>query len=212
MAEASPPTIPQLPLFPLQMVLFPGTRLPLQIFEVRYLDMISRCHREGQPFGVVALTEGREVQQPGDGPSGDGYANEAFHSVGTLARIERLERPRPGLLMIECLGTQRFRLDAFERLRHGLWVGDATVLSADTPIEPPDDLEPTALTLQALLQELKSDSGEPQLHDCGWVANRWAQLLPLQPAVKQRLLETDSPLLRLELVTDLLETLRPRQG
>ena len=57
-------TLQSLPLFPLGTVLFPGGSLPLQIFEVRYLDMVRRCHREAAPFGVVCLTEGQEVQQP----------------------------------------------------------------------------------------------------------------------------------------------------
>lgn len=53
----------QLPLFPLQTVLFPGGVLPLRIFEVRYLDLIQRCQKEGAPFGVVCLMQGSEVRQ-----------------------------------------------------------------------------------------------------------------------------------------------------
>ncbi|MCB2040838.1 MAG: LON peptidase substrate-binding domain-containing protein, partial [Rhodoferax sp.] len=56
-------TLESLPLFPLGTVLFPGGVLPLRIFEVRYLDMIGKCHRHGAPFGVVALTRGSEVQR-----------------------------------------------------------------------------------------------------------------------------------------------------
>jgi Lon protease-like protein len=51
-------TLYSLPLFPLGAVLFPGGVLPLRIFEVRYLDMIGKCHKAGAPFGVVALTQG----------------------------------------------------------------------------------------------------------------------------------------------------------
>lgn len=50
----------KLPLFPLNAVLFPGCRLDLQIFEARYLDMISRCMKQGTGFGVVTIGEGRE--------------------------------------------------------------------------------------------------------------------------------------------------------
>ncbi|WP_382155926.1 LON peptidase substrate-binding domain-containing protein [Hydrogenophaga sp. ANAO-22] len=56
-------TLSQLPLFPLQTVLYPGGWLPLRIFEVRYLDMIGRCHKAGAPFGVVCLSEGSEVRR-----------------------------------------------------------------------------------------------------------------------------------------------------
>ncbi len=214
------PTLEALPLFPLSTVLYPGSLLPLRIFEVRYLDMIGRAHRDRTPFGIVSLTEGREVQQPnpGAGASGDGYAQEAFHDVGTLASIEVLERPQPGLLLARCRGTRRFRLLSQQRLKHGLWTGRAQLLADDPVLEVPADLEPMALTLHALLRELDSQSaGEPpippphQFDDCGWVANRWCELLPLAPAVKQRLLETDSPLLRLELAADLLEGLRRRE-
>ena len=54
-----------IPLFPLGVVLFPDGMLPLRIFEVRYLTMIKQCHKTGKPFGVVALTQGQDVQRPG---------------------------------------------------------------------------------------------------------------------------------------------------
>ena len=57
-------SLSDLPLFPLGSVLFPGGLLPLRIFEVRYLDMIGKCHKNGTPFGVVALTQGAEVRRP----------------------------------------------------------------------------------------------------------------------------------------------------
>ena len=102
-------TLSQLPLFPLQSVLFPGGWLPLRIFEVRYLDMIGRCHKAGAPFGVVCLSEGSEVRRPDPKapPGGDGFAKEDFHPIGVLARIESLEKPQPGLYMIRCQGLHR---------------------------------------------------------------------------------------------------------
>ncbi len=110
-------TLSSLPLFPLGAVLFPGGVLPLRIFEVRYLDMIGRCHKAGAPFGVVTLTQGAEVRRPGGGV-------EAFHSVGTLATITALETPQPGLMTIRCHGEQRFRIARSEQLKHGLWIAD----------------------------------------------------------------------------------------
>ena len=109
-----------LPLFPLGSVLFPGGLLPLQVFEVRYLDMTGRCHRAGQPFGVVALAQGHEVRRPG-------AADEQLHAVGS-----------------------------------------------------------------------------EQYDDCAWVSNRWCELLPLPATTRQQLMSLDNPLLRLELVADLL--------
>ena len=60
-----PLTLSSLPLFPLGSVLFPGGLLALRVFEVRYLDMVRKCHRTGAPFGVVSLTQGHEVRQAG---------------------------------------------------------------------------------------------------------------------------------------------------
>jgi len=195
-----------LPLFPLGTVLFPGGLLPLRIFEVRYLDMIGRCHRTGAPFGVVSLVQGEEVRRPGSGP-------ESFATVGTLATIETLEHPRPGLMMVRILGGQRFRIGSSEQLRHGLWVADVQQLDPDLVVPVPEDLQPTSTALGRLIHSLqeKSAANEPipiappwRLDDCGWVANRWCELLPLPVPLKQRLMELNNPLLRLELVGDVL--------
>ncbi|UXH80167.1 LON peptidase substrate-binding domain-containing protein [Roseateles amylovorans] len=211
-----------LPLFPLQTVLFPGGSLPLRIFEVRYLDMIGTRHKAGEPFGVVCLSEGSEARRLATGaaegrPSGDGFAREAFFPVGTLARITKFERPQPGLMMIECVGAQRFRIERSEQLKHGLWIADVELLADDPEMQVPDDLTFTREGLQGLVRhiEQKIDQGgdaslrlpllEPyRWDDCGWLANRWCELLPLHPELKQRFMSLDSPLLRLELVSDTL--------
>lgn len=202
-------TLQSLPLFPLGAVLFPGGVLPLRIFEVRYLDMISRCHKAGAPFGVVLLTQGGEVRRPG--------STEAFSPVGTLATISELDTPRPGLMMIRASGEQRFRITASDQLRHGLWVADVERLAADMAVPIPDDLKNTAQALSKLIQSLQLKTATPgqmplqgpwRLDDCGWVANRWCELLPLPMQLKQRLMELDNPLVRLELVSDVLARTR----
>jgi len=197
-------TLQSLPLFPLGTVLFPEGVLPLRIFEVRYLDMIGRCHKAGAPFGVVLLTQGIEVRQPG--------ATESFSHVGTLATISEFESPRPGLMMVRAIGAQRFRITSSDQLRHGLWVADVQRLDADIVVPIPDDLKVTATALEKLIHSLELKSGAEQmpmqgpwrLDDCGWVANRWCELLPLPVQLKQRLMELDNPLVRLELVSDVL--------
>ncbi len=150
----TPLTRGQRPLFPLQTVLFPGGWMPLRIFEVRYLDMINRCHKAGAPFGVVCLSEGSEVRRidPKGPPTGDAFAQEVFFPVGTLASIERLERPQPGLLVIHCRGLQRFQIDASHKLRHGLWVADVTRQADDSVVPVPEDLTSTRDALVRLLE------------------------------------------------------------
>jgi Lon protease-like protein len=211
-----PLTLTSLPLFPLGTTLFPGGLLPLQIFEVRYLDMIKKCHKAGAPFGVVTLSTGSEVRKPDKTgqPSGDGFATEVFHNVGTLAAITELSSPQAGLLVIRCVGTQRFEITHREKLKHGLWVANVTRLDEDQTVAIPDDLKDVANALGKLIQSLQARGvpadqmplTEPyELDDCSWVANRWCELLPIQPELKQRLLTLDNPLLRLELVSDILE-------
>lgn len=197
-------TLQSLPLFPLAAVLFPDGVLALRIFEVRYLDMIARCSKAGAPFGVVMLTQGQEVRQPG--------VQEAFAQVGTLATIDAFEAPRPGLMLVRAAGMQRFRITASEQLRHGLWVADVAAIPADLPVPVPEDLKPASDALGRLIRSLESRDGPDQmplkppfrLDDCGWVANRWCELLPLPVPLKQRLMELDNPLVRLELVSDVL--------
>ena len=146
-----------------------------------------------------------------------GGQREAFFPVGTLARINHLERPQPGLMMIGCVGTQRFRIQRSEQLKHGLWVADVELIDDDSVAPVPDDLHFTREALQGLVRNIENsieESGEagfemPLLKpycwdDCGWLANRWSELLPLAPALKQRFMALDSPVLRLELVADTL--------
>jgi Lon protease-like protein len=204
------PLLHSLPLFPLGTVLFPGGLLPLRIFEVRYLDMIGKCHKAGAPFGVVSLTQGSEVRRAG-------AEAESFAALGTLAVIREFDAPQAGLMQIECVGTHRFRVRSSELQKHGLWTADVEAVSDDVVLAVPEDLQPTAEALRRLVQALEERrlmEGKENVRlpitppyrfdDCGWVANRWCELLPVPPELKQRLMELESPLMRLELVSDLL--------
>ena len=215
---SKPPALLSLPLFPLGSVLFPGGTLALRIFEVRYLDMIGKCHKAGAPFGVVTLTKGAEVRRPAPGVpggngEGDGFAHEAFHAVGTLATITEFSTPQTGLMLIRCTGLQRFRTIGIDRLKHGLWIANVSRLADDLPVAIPDDLRGVATALGNLINTLHAREVpfaqmplQPpyRLDDCGWVANRWCELLPMPLEQKQRLMELDNPLVRLELVSDML--------
>jgi len=208
----SPGKTPPIPLFPLQSVLFPDGYLQLQIFEPRYLDMVGRCQREHAPFGVLGLLEGGEVRRR-DPQAGADFVQERFHSVGTLAHIDTLESLRPGLLRIRCRGGRRFRLLERDCLAGGLWVGRIELLDDDVEVAVPADLRPAAELLQNLLHSLEQGAAAVDMpvqppyrwNDSGWLANRWCELLPLPPQERQRLMQLDNPLLRLELVADQLD-------
>lgn len=89
----------ELPLFPLNTVLFPDMPLPLHIFEPRYLEMIQHCRREHSPFGVVLIQSGAEVGDPA-----------VPYSIGTTARLTQCEPTRDGRLNIVATGESRFRI------------------------------------------------------------------------------------------------------
>lgn len=196
----------EIPLFPLSHALFPDGALRLRIFEIRYLDMIRRCVADGTEFGVVVLLEGSEVRTPEGG--------EKLASVGTMARIEHWDAPMPALLELQCRGTRRFALDSAEQGKYGLWTGEATFLPDDPSSAVPDSLQRAADVLGRWISSLQRQGvpayrmpvAEPfRLDDSGWVANRWAELLPLPPAQQARLLAWLDPVLRLEQVDELLQ-------
>ena len=95
-------TLRTLPLFPLQAVLFPGGLLSLKVFEARYLDLVSTCLRETQPFGVVALRQGSEVRKAGEPVV-------VLEDIGTTAELLEVDSTQPGILQVRCRGGQRFR-------------------------------------------------------------------------------------------------------
>ena len=83
----------------------------------------------------------------------------------------------------------------------------------DQAIPIPDDLKPAAEALGGVIKSLQARAMPPdqmpmvppyELEDCAWVANRWCELLPMPPEAKQRLMALDNPLVRLELVSDML--------
>jgi Lon protease-like protein len=196
-APASATALPQpLPLFPLGLVLFPGALLGLKVFEPRYLDLMARCLRTHEPFGVVCLRRGAEV----------GAAEVQMEAVGTLAQIEDVDAEQPGILQVRCVGTRRFRRRGDPEQRgDGLWLTEAELLPEDPLRAPGPAVQATVDALAEAIRKLQQHDRVPfappwRLEDAGWVANRWCELLPLPLATKQTLMEMDDPVIRLSLV------------
>ncbi len=194
-----------MPLFPLTTVLFPQGVLNLQIFEVRYLDLMKKCLRDNTPFGVVSLLDGNEVRRPDE--------KIQLAKIGTLVNIDQHEFVTPTLIEISTVGSQRFKLLNATQEKNGLWMGEIQTLPADPVVEIPDYLQGSANALARLINSIdENEIAEEQLPfrkpyklmDCGWVANRWCELLPLDKPTKLQLLALDNPLLRLELIDDTL--------
>jgi uncharacterized protein len=213
-------TFTTLPLFPLSTVLFPDGLLPLQIFELRYLNMVKKCVADGTEFGVVAQTVRRDAAAESPTASEANapalpMSQETFTAIGTSAKIISHFVPQPGLIRIDCVGGQRFSIVSTQQQTGGLWVAQVQTIAADLAIPVPGELLDAVTALRHAITTLASQATEnsympiakPYLFDdCGWVANRWCELIPMQPAERHRLLTLDNPLIRLELVHDLLET------
>lgn len=189
----------QVPLFPLNTVLFPGGPLPLRIFEARYVDMISHCLKENASFGVLLIREGQEAGAPA-----------STFEVGTLARIVDWYQGSDGLLGVTAIGTHRFRLLSVERQDDGLNVGTIELLPSETPMVLPDEYAPLADILEAILDDLGRlyEGQERHLDDAGWVANRFIEILPIALDQKQLCLESANQQQRLQLVSEVLKKVR----
>ena len=188
--------MPELALFPLRTVLFPGGLLPLRIFEPRYVDMLGRCMSEGGEFGVVLIIQGDE--------SG---AVAAMAEVGTTARIIDFNTLPDGLLGLMCRGARRFRLRSRRQQADGLHLGTVEWLAGSLPCALAAEHRPVARVLGRVLQELGVTGQllQVNLEDAGWVADRLAELLPLDRAMQQELLELDDPQERMRRLAPLIE-------
>jgi uncharacterized protein len=191
-----------LPLFPLNAVLFPGGRLPLRIFEQRYMEMAKACLRDRQPFGVCLIREGTEVLHGEDAPA-------VPVEVGCLARISTWDMPQLGLLQIMALGEQRFRILERRVQADGLARGSIEVLPEDSDAPIPQSCSQCVRLLERLIQQQGSLFEPPhRLDSSAWVSARLAEVLPLPLPAKQELLELSDGPTRLERINALLNPRR----
>ncbi len=178
-----------IPLFPLNSVLFPGGPLPLRIFEPRYLDMVSQCLKSESPFGVCLIRDGKEVGQAAEP-----------HNIGTLASIVDWHTLPDGMLGIVAEGGDRFTILETKLRKHQLLTADVTIIAADPLVSVPPEYD----KLTHLLNKVIDDAGPlyasvpRRFEDASWVSYRLAEILPLDTTVKQYLLELSSPIGRLQ--------------
>jgi uncharacterized protein len=184
------PAATSIALFPLNIVLFPSGPLPLRIFETRYVDMVRRCMREDQSFGVALIREGREV-----GPA------DTF-DVGTMAKIVDFHQLSDGFLGLSCVGRQRFRIVSRSRQLDGLNLAQVEWLGAEPQVALPQRHARLAELLKSVLPQLGEvyTGIEMHLDDAAWVGYRLAEILPIAPAEKQFCLEIEDPIKRLDVL------------
>src|SRR5262249_2571216 len=148
------------PIFPLSTVLFPGSLLPLRIFEIRYMDMARECLKAKSPFGVCLIREGREVGAPA-----------VPEPVGCLARIAECDMEELGILKVRAEGLERFRILSTEVNRQGLIVGEVEALAAEAGAPDAPGLAESAEFLRKVIAGIGNERFmEPRrFDDATWV-------------------------------------------
>jgi len=192
----SPLFIEDLPIFPLNTVLFPGGVLPLRVFETRYVDMTRECMKENRPFGVCLIREGGEVGQPA-----------VPEDVGTLASVTDFDMADPGVLGIKTRGGKRIRIVERSVSRQGLVRARVEVLEPeeDAPI-PPELASCARIVTLVVADQAAGTFAEPYAFEsASWVGYRLSEILPVPLKAKQKLLELEGGIARLEVLQKFLE-------
>ncbi|MEX5560625.1 LON peptidase substrate-binding domain-containing protein [Pseudomonas rhodesiae] len=189
-----------LALFPLNTVLFPGCTLDLQIFEARYLDMIGRCMKKDESFGVVCILGKTEA----------GHVTDAHAVVGCEALIRDFKQQDNGLLGIRVEGGRRFRVYDVTVQKDQLLVGEVHWLDEQPDKALEEEDEDLLALLQALAEHPMVASLDMDTNAEGQqaLANQLAYLLPFTDDDKVRLLTMDSPQERLDMIQALLDELQ----
>lgn len=191
-----------IPLFPLRSVVFPGGRLSLQIFEQRYIDLVSRCMKTDSGFGVCLLLKGDELAQPG--------TQQQVSRVGMYCKIVDWDKLPNGLLGITVEGLRKFTvMDS--------WMSDNKLLMGSVRWESEDFLGQPALPMSpdqdGLVDLLRDLMAHPLIEELGVVMDfadqrqlgwRLAELLPIPVHQKQQLLEINDTSERLHEIENLV--------
>ena len=189
-------------LFPLKVVMFPGGKQDLQIFERRYIDLIRSCLRDNTGFGICLLKEGEEVVQES--------TKQTIHRIGTFVNIVDWDQLDNGLLGITVEGSAKFKIE-------DCWQADSGVLQAEVEFSTSDRVGTQAIPLDdkyapltELLQSLENHPMVEQRHiaidydnlwDLGW---RLSELIPVDTTQQQELLETGDPHERISIIERLV--------
>jgi Lon protease-like protein len=185
----------EIPIFPLNTVLFPGGALPLRIFESRYLDMVTQCMKQDSGFGICLIREGKEVGQAA-----------RVHDYGTFGTISYFQNLPDGLLGITVRGEQRFEVLSTYVEPNQLTMARVRFVDNETAMAIPAQYRRVSDILCDMIQQL----GPPystlpaDYDDAVWVSNRLAELLPLEVSLKQMLLQENDPVKRLSRIHDIL--------
>lgn len=185
-----------LPLFPLNTVVFPGGKLPLKIFEQRYLDMIKQAIADDTPFGLCGIKEGSETGAPA-----------VPYDVGTYMRVTDWDMPQTGILHIETCALERFVIRSIHSEPSGLLIGTVEDVSVEPAAPVPDELELAVEILRHIVNEYGDEHFPKPLEfdNATWIGFRLSEVLPLTLSIKQSLLEMNDSITRLRILTEFLK-------
>ncbi len=192
----------KVPIFPLNSVVLPRGKVPLQLFEPRYIDMLTRCLKDDQGFVITLLREGAETGRVA-----------SFYETGTYVRIIDFQQLDNGLLGITVEGDAKVSITNSWQQDDGLNLGEIEFLPAEAPADIPTVFHELPSVLRALfrhpvIHELGMSVDYEDARDVGW---RLTELLPLDRQEKQHLMEMQDPLARLSHLQALLEALEEGQ-
>jgi Lon protease-like protein len=196
-----PERLEEMPLFPLETVLFPFAALQLHIFEDRYRAMVHECVERDIPFGIVLIRSGKVVGGPAEP-----------YMVGTAVRIQHMHTYQDGRMDIQVQGERRFRIRKLDFSKPFL-VGYVEPVEEEEALEEGDEpelVDQARHGFEALIQAILS---KPEYAvqvvfppDPAMLSFTIANLLPLENIDKQRLLETTSTKERLRELVPILQT------
>lgn len=194
--------MPSLPLFPLGSALLPGARLPLQLFEPRYLDLarvLAEQDENDRTFGVVLIRKGHEV---GPDAAGDLYG------VGCEARVDAMalaDSPIGTVVHLVATGVRRFRLEGIDTAAGTTYLtAEVTWLGEPAPDEEASAVAERVAREHAAYLAALSLEAEPIEAPLSQLAYRVVEQMVLDPSDRQRVLEGADAATRLRTVIGLL--------
>lgn len=192
-----------IPLFPLRTVLVPRGRLALQVFEPRYLDLVSHCLKQEADggFGVVWLREGSEVH------SEEADSDTRLAQIGTFARIVDWDALPQGRLGLVIEGDRKFRLVSSYQQPDHLHMAEVEWIDEEPNIPLPEQSDDLRVLLAQLLEHphIERLHLDPDVDDVSSLSFLLTQLLPFPEALKFELLGLCDPLERLQVLMDMLD-------
>ncbi len=186
----------KIPLFPLNLVLFPGARLPLQIFEPRYTDLVSECLKTDSGFGICCIKEGSEVGE-----------HASCFEIGTFVKIIDWSQLDNGLLGITVEAQKRFHVQSYSRRENTLLEGEIVWLVDEDGGQITEKYYALRDFMTRVFEhyEIVFDEDNYKINEPLWLGYRLAEYLPLAVEEKQTLLEFADSEERLQWIQQVLE-------